>query len=116
MTAKKIDKRRIGNRSPRRKRIKFTCDASGAGSVFLVGSFNKWDPATLPMKQDPDENWSVEVLLNSGIYEYKYFIDGEWRCRPDQDGAYLCPECVTNLCRHCVPNDHGTMNRVIEVV
>ena len=108
MTAKKIDKRRIGHRSPRRKRVKFNCHSIDAQSVFLAGSFNEWNPTALPMKRDQEGNWSTEALLHCGRYEFKFIVDGEWVCRPQCTGDHLCADCVTN--------DHGTMNRILEVV
>ena len=109
MTAKKNDNRSAGHRSPRRKRIKFDCHSIDAQSIFLAGSFNEWDSTQLPMRRDQEGNWSTEVLLHPGRYEFKFIVDGEWLCRPQCDGG-------DHMCQDCVTNDHGTMNRILEVV
>lgn len=45
--------------------------------VSLFGQFNSWDRHNLPMK-DIDNNGTleVEIPLDPGRYEYKYFVDG----------------------------------------
>lgn len=108
MTQKKVDKRRAGLRKPRRKRVTLKCQSTDAQSIFVAGTFNGWDPAALPLKRDADGEWSVDVLLHKGRHEYKFFVDGEWLCRPHgESGEPMCDDCV--------PNAHGTMNRVLEV-
>ena len=54
-----------------------------ADRVNLVGDFNNWDPESLPMRQDRQENWQVEMELDAGReYRFRYLFDG----------AYLVPD------------------------
>ncbi|MGY4706393.1 glycogen-binding domain-containing protein [Candidatus Bipolaricaulota sp. J31] len=45
-------------------------------SVSLRGTFNDW--GEWPMEKQPDGSWAITVCLAPGVYEYKYFIDGQW--------------------------------------
>jgi len=71
--------------------------------------FNDWQPDATPLQRDQDGHWSITLKLVPGRYEYKFIVDGQWCCNPgipdDNDTAYL----------DCVPNEHGSMNRVIIV-
>lgn len=49
----------------------------GEKQVNLFGQFNSWDRQGLPMKDlDGDGVVEVEIPLDPGRYEYKFFIDG----------------------------------------
>lgn len=47
-----------------------------ARQVFLVGSFNQWDPEAHPM-EERDGLWILEVELPAGRYAYKFLVDGQ---------------------------------------
>lgn len=88
--------------------VDFSCHAPEAKAVFVAGTFNEWTPDTLPMQRQSGGKWSVKVPLATGRYEFKFIVDGEWCCEEGCEGEYHgCPECV--------PNECGTMNRVLEV-
>jgi glucoamylase len=68
--------------------VRVPASTAGTGkSVFLAGELNKlspplavWNPAGLPMKQDPQDSthWSVDVKAAPGTrIEYKYTL-GDW--------------------------------------
>jgi len=71
--------------------------AEAAQSVTLAGSFNSWNPQAEPM-QGPDEsgNWSKQIVLGPGVYQYKFVVDGgQWfhdplntQKLPDNRGGY----------------------------
>lgn len=84
-----------------RRRVTFTVRAPEAREVFLVGTFNNWDPAGIPMKPDGKGNWKAQLMLPPGTYEYRLRVDGEWR---DDPSAAMR-----------VPNPFGTENCVREV-
>jgi 1,4-alpha-glucan branching enzyme len=86
----------------------FKTHAPQAKQVFLVGTFNAWDPAALPMERSQRGDWSAAVDLAPGRHEFKFVIDGEWCCEPGCDGPH-------EGCPGCVPNEMGTMNRFIEI-
>lgn len=61
-----------------RRKITFVCNAPDAGNVSLVGEFNGWDPEKHPMKGDGQGRWTRTVMLAPGVYEYKFWVDGQW--------------------------------------
>ena len=86
----------------------FSCHATNAKSVFLAGTFNGWDPTVTPMQKNDDGEWSIQLTLAPGLYEYKFVVDGEWCCEPGQaDLDTAAPDCV--------PNSFGTMNRQLHI-
>ncbi|HNO78151.1 MAG TPA: glycogen-binding domain-containing protein [Phycisphaerae bacterium] len=91
----------------KQKETDISCTAPDAKSVFVAGTFNDWDPKATPMKQSGDGKWIARIDLASGRHEFKFIVDGEWCCAPGCEGDHVCA--------HCVPNDCGTMNRVLEV-
>jgi len=97
-----------GDRNPPAKTVEFSCFAPGAASVFLAGTFNDWSTDAAPMHKTDDGTWLVEIGFPPGRYEYKFVIDGQWCCEPG------C-EVLGPSCPKCVPNQFGTMNRLLEV-
>ena len=90
------------------KRSRFVVRAPGAQRVCIAGTFNGWDPESHPMQSHQDGTWTVFVGLPSGRHEYKFVIDGHWCCEPGSDSPFdHSPDHV--------PNELGTMNRVIDV-
>lgn len=58
--------------------VKFSVVAPNAARVSIVGDFNSWNPATLPMRRSADGRvWEVEVRLPLGRYSYAFMIDGQ---------------------------------------
>jgi 1,4-alpha-glucan branching enzyme len=91
-----------------RDTVIFACDAPAARQVFLVGTFSGWDPTKLPMPKDRDGTWRAALQLRPGRYEFKFVVDGEWCCDPENchgrcDGVAY------------VANPFGTMNCVVEL-
>lgn len=63
--------------------VKFSVVAPNAATVSIVGDFNEWNPATLPMKRSADGRmWEVEVRLPVGRYTYAFLIDGKLSTDP----------------------------------
>ena len=49
----------------------------GEKEISLFGQFNSWDRHNLPMKDtNGDGVLEVEIPLDPGRYEYKFFVDG----------------------------------------
>ncbi|MEO0651978.1 MAG: alpha-amylase family glycosyl hydrolase, partial [Planctomycetota bacterium] len=68
-------------------RGKWTCTFSlpskiRADRVALSGSFNGWDPGSVPMARGADGRWRVTIELTGGVTTYKFVLDGE-RWIPD---------------------------------
>jgi hypothetical protein len=51
-------------------------------NAWLAGSFNNWDPRSLPMIRT-DSGWIALVKLTPGKYWYKFIIDGNWELDKD---------------------------------
>jgi hypothetical protein len=63
--------------------VRFSVIAPTAASVSIVGDFNHWNPATLPMRRSADgRTWEVEVRLPLGRYSYAYLVDGKLAADP----------------------------------
>lgn len=88
--------------------VEFSCHAPEAKAVFVAGAFNEWKPDATPLHPQPGGEWSVVLPLPPGHHEFKFVIDGQWCCEPGCEHEHQgCPKCV--------PNEFGTMNRVLEV-
>ena len=58
-------------------RVRFSLHAPGASAVTIVGDFNRWDPAAIPLRQSADgKTWEVEIPLSPGRYAYAFYVDG----------------------------------------
>ena len=60
----------------------FACLRPEAGEVFLVGTFNRWDPRATPMEMNDNGDWSAVLLLPEGEHRYRLMIDGGWHDDP----------------------------------
>ena len=59
------------------EQVRFSLVAPSAVRVTLVGDFNGWNPAGLPMRRSSSgETWEVEVGLPPGRYTYAFVVDG----------------------------------------
>ena len=90
------------------KMVVFYCHAPGAKTVFIAGTFNDWKPDAAPLHRHlSNGEWSGTLPIPPGRHEYKYVIDGQWCCGSGCEQEY-------RGCVKCVPNEFGTMNRVLE--
>jgi 5'-AMP-activated protein kinase regulatory beta subunit len=85
----------------KRRRTTFSFSAPEAGKVSLVGEFNNWDPSKHPMKCDDNGLWTKTVMLEPGIYEYKFLADENWMLDTKNEDSH----------RNC----YGSFNSVITV-
>ncbi len=100
----KIDKNAAGPSpsSQARREVAFILNSPEAKEVYLCGDFNGWSPRGLPMiRHDEAHCWEKRLVLAPGRYEYKFIVNGIWIHNPD---------APVN-----VPNDHGSLNSVMEV-
>ena len=58
--------------------VEFAVDFPDAGSVYLAGEFNGWDPTVIPLTKGDDGLWHGAVELEPGTYQYKFVVDGTW--------------------------------------
>ena len=91
------------------QQVEISCRAPRAKAVLVAGTFNDWKPDATPLHNHlPNSKWAVTLPLPAGRYEYKFVVDGQWCCEPGCEHEHRgCPKCV--------PNEFGTMNRVLEV-
>jgi 1,4-alpha-glucan branching enzyme len=59
------------------KPVNFVCRAPGAKEVFITGDFNDWDPASHPLKRQPDGAWQIHLPLPHGHHHYRFLVDGK---------------------------------------
>ena len=69
------------------KPVNFVCVAPNAKQVALVGDFNDWDPAALPLKRQPDGTWTGQVTLGHGHHHYQFLVDGKAVLDPCAQGV-----------------------------
>ena len=62
--------------APPRKRVSFSIYAPDAQDVAIAGDFSDWAPR--PLKRDESGEWKATLTLPAGVYQYRYFIDGNW--------------------------------------
>jgi len=83
-----IDDKCAGQRYSARntlKPINFYCAAPRAKSVLIAGSFNHWHP--VPMRQQVDGWWFIQVLLVHGHHQYHFLVDGQPMLDPQAAGT-----------------------------
>jgi len=88
------------------KAITFRLYAPEAENVSIAGSFNDWNVSSHPMKRSQKrENgyiyWLLPMRLQPGIYQYLFFVDGQYRNDPASN--------------QYIPNEFGSLNNVVEV-
>jgi hypothetical protein len=60
-------------------RIRFSVSAPSAKQVSLVGDFNRWNPAAVPMRRGSRDVWIVDVRLQPGRHVFAFSVDGALR-------------------------------------
>lgn len=75
-SAMKTEVLTLKKKQPIAVRLEFHDDR--AKTVYVAGTFNDWHPKTTPMSTTSPGQWSKELALSPGIYEYQYVVDGRW--------------------------------------
>jgi 1,4-alpha-glucan branching enzyme len=60
--------------------IRLSLHSPEAHTVCLAGSFNDWQPDHL--QSDAEGEWSIELSLPPGDYEYLFVVDERWQTDP----------------------------------
>ena len=61
----------------------FTYKDPDVADVQLAGDFNNWVPDKgVDTRKAADGTWEKIVRLGPGVYQYRYFVDGEWTPDP----------------------------------
>jgi hypothetical protein len=69
-------------RPPAKRRVTLVVPVGDAGAVVATGDFTGWSTEGVRLKRRPDGAWSVDLSLAPGEYQYRLFVDGEWRNNP----------------------------------
>jgi chromosome partitioning protein len=65
------------------KGVVFTFKDPRVRDVQLAGDFNNWIPDQgVETRHGPGGTWEKVVRLGPGVYQYRYFVDGEWTPDP----------------------------------
>lgn len=67
--------------------VRFVYVAPGASKVSVVGDFNQWNPAAIPLHRLGDGTWIVDVPLTQGQYAYAFVVDGKIEVDPSAPRA-----------------------------
>ncbi|EFJ29089.1 hypothetical protein SELMODRAFT_170984 [Selaginella moellendorffii] len=70
----------------------------GGNNVSIEGSWDNW--STRQPLQRSGKDFSILKLLPAGVYQFKFFVDGEWRHAPDLS---------------CSKDEAGNVSNLIEV-
>jgi len=73
------------------RRHLFTVAAPNARKVTVAGSFNSWNMNQYALTSDGNGNYSIELELDPGIYEYKFIADGDWDALNSQNLTVKIP-------------------------
>ncbi len=66
----------------------FTYESVSASAVSLVGDFNNWDPASLPMRKAGGKTWILRIQLPQGIYQYRFIVNHDTPVTPPHAQDY----------------------------
>ena len=77
----------------------FTWNENGE-EIKITGSFSNWKEQ-YTLKKDPIDNiFKLTLKLNDGKYEYKFIVDGIWKCAEGQ------PKII---------DENGNINNIVEI-
>ena len=57
----------------------------GGENVKLIGSFSNWKQKYEMEKDEKDKIYKFSLPLNNEIYQYKFIVDGIWKCSKNQE-------------------------------
>jgi len=83
------------------KKVPLRVRAEGAKEVILTGDFTQWAKDKVRLTPAASGEWTAQLELAPGEYQYRLIVDGEWR-----DHAEAARR---------VPNTFGTQNCVLVV-
>ena len=69
-----------------REKVSFDWVFPNARQVFIVGSFNNWQPLATPLRNCGGNRWLLEIALEPGRYEYRFVVDGKFVDEPGLPG------------------------------
>lgn len=80
--------------------VTFTFDGQSQKTVYLCGDFNRWNVSATKLLKIGNQ-WTTQLKLKPGTYQFKYYVDGAWYNDKKADGY--------------APNPFGGENSVITI-
>jgi 1,4-alpha-glucan branching enzyme len=85
-----------------RNGVKFEFRAEPGADVYVVGSFNDWDPTQTRLRDESGDGcYFATLALAPGRYEYKFVVNGQW--------------CIDPQFQDPIVNRFNTLNGVLTV-
>ena len=84
-----------------KKKVTFSFQTEQGKEVFIVGTFNDWQPEKTKFKDNGAGEYTVVLQLPVGRHEYMFVAGDVWTTDPKNPEKF--------------PNDYGSMNNVIIV-
>lgn len=85
-----------------KQKVTLSLQAPEAQSVTVVADFTDWEKSPIALKKNKKGVWTKSLSLPSGMYEYRFMVDGQWQDDP--------------ACTHHVPNPFGSQNCVLVIL
>ncbi len=60
--------------------VAFRWHHGASREVYVVGSFSNWQTKIRLTREPVGDAFSTVVQIVPGIHQYKFIVDGEWRC------------------------------------
>lgn len=64
--------------------------------VYVSGTDSNWTERSR-LEEDDEGNFILRKSLRVGTYHYKFFVDGEWRCSPEEPTQRNDKNCLNNV-------------------
>lgn len=84
-----------------KRRVPLVVQGIEGKEVAVTGDFTGWSEDGIRLTRDPNGEWRTTLELESGEYQYRLRVDGEWRGVPQAE--------------RCVPNPYGSDNALLTV-
>lgn len=83
---------------PNGKPVEFTWKHGGCNSVIVTGSFDNWSSSIHLAKDQANDMWRKTVLLDlTKPHQFKFVVDGVWRCSMDWETITDAQGNVNNI-------------------
>ena len=84
ITEKKEETKNDSNKVQKVQKYIFIWD-EGGNSVKLIGTFSNWKQQYDMKKDEKDQIFKISLPLSNEKYQYKFIVDGVWKCSQKQE-------------------------------
>ena len=84
ITKKKEESKNDSNKVQKVQNYTFIWD-EGGNSVKLIGTFSNWKQQYDMEKDEKDQIFKISLPLHNEKYQYKFIVDGMWKCSQKQE-------------------------------